>query len=80
MEIRNNGTRFINYDEWEIIKNKPYNYVKHGLLNHIMSKSIVNTNNTVLHILLQYVETSLVFIMRYTDILKNFKNIHWQNR
>lgn len=80
MEIRNNGHRFINYDNWEITKNKPYNYVKFGLLNHIMSKSIVNTNNKVLNILLQYIETSLIFVMRYTDILKNFKNIHWKNR
>lgn len=80
MEVRNNGTRFINYDNWEIIKNAPYNYAKHGLLNHIMSNKIVNTTNPALKILLQFVESSLFFVMKYTDILKNFKNIHWKNR
>lgn len=80
MEIRNNGTRFFNYDKWEIIKNEPYNYIKNGLLNHIMSKQIVNTTNPVLKVVLQYVESSLFFVMKYTDVLKNFKNIHWKNR
>lgn len=80
MEIRNNGTRFYNYDKWECIKHAPYNYVKNGLLNHIMSKQIVNTTNPVLKIILQFVESSLFFVMKYIDILKNFKNIHWKNR
>jgi hypothetical protein len=80
MEIRNNGTRFYNYDKWENIKHCPYNYVKHGLLTHIMSNQIANTTNPTLKIILQYVESSLFFVMKYTDILKNFKNIHWKNR
>lgn len=80
MEIRNNGTRFIDYNKWEDIKHQPYNYAKYGLLRHIMSNSIVNTTNPILGFLLQYIETSLIFLMKYTDILKNFKNIHWKNR
>lgn len=80
MEIRNNGTRFINYDSWETIKYKSYDYTKHGLLKHIMSPIIINTTNPVLKFILNYVETSLVFLMKYTDILKNFKNPHWRNR
>ena len=48
MEIRNNGTRFYNYDSWEIRKHDVYNYEKFGLLNKIMSPAIVNTNNEVL--------------------------------
>ena len=80
MEIRNNGTRFYNYDKWEIKKHESYNYMKNGLLNHIMSNQIVNTNNTILKVILQFVESSLFFVMKYTDILKNFKNIHWKNR
>lgn len=80
MEVRNNGTRFYNYDNWEIIKHSPYNYTKHGLLKYIMSSQIVNTTNPALKILLQYVESSLFFVMKYTDILKHFKNIHWKNR
>lgn len=80
MEARSNGTRFYNYDSWEIVKHAPYNYEKHGLLNHIMSSVIVNTNNHELKFILQYIETSMVFVMKYIDILKNFKNIHWRNR
>ena len=80
MEIRNNATRFINYDKWENVKYTPYNYTKNGLLNHIMSSQIVNTTNPILKVLLQFVESSLFFVMKYTDVLKNFKNIHWKNR
>ena len=80
METRNNGMRFFDYRNWENIKHQPYDYTKDGLLQHIMSNSIVNTTNPVLKFLLQYVETSLIFVMKYTDILKNFKNIHWKNR
>ena len=80
MEVRTNGTRFNNYDLWENKKHEPYNYVKNGLLNHIMSPAIVNTNNSILKLLLQFVESSMLFVMKYTDILKNFKNYHWKNR
>lgn len=80
MEYRNNGTRFNEYYKWEIVKRKPYDYTKNGLLQHIMSPAIVNTNNSILKSLLNFVETSLVFAMKYTDVLKNFKNVHWKNR
>ena len=80
MEVRGNGTRFNNYDSWEYKKYMPYNYKKEGLLNRIMSPSIINTNNPMLKVILQFVESSLVFLMRYIDILKNFKNIYWTNR
>ena len=80
MEIRANGTRFNEYYKWEDTKNMSYDYAKHGLLKHIMSSSIVNTINPALRTILQYVESSLMFVMKYTDILKNFKNIHWKNR
>lgn len=80
MEIRANGTRFNEYRQWEVIKYAPYDYAKDGLLKHLMSSIIVNTNNTSLCTLLRFVENSLNFVMKYTDILKNFKNIHWKNR
>jgi hypothetical protein len=80
MEARSNGTRFSNYDSWEVAKHTPYNYAKNGLLKHIMSSVIVNTTNPILQIILQFVETSLIFVMKYVDILKNFKNIHYRNR
>ena len=80
MEIRNNGTRFLEYRKWENIKHASYDYAKDGLLRYIMSPAIVNTTNPALKFLLQYVEVSLMFAMKYTDVLKNFKNIHWKNR
>ena len=80
MEVRGNGTRFLNYDKWEYRQNTPYNYRKEGLLIRIMSPSIVNTTNPMLKVIIQFVESSLVFLMKYVDILKNFKNIYYTNR
>lgn len=80
MEARNNGTRFSEYRQWERVKNLPYDYAKDGLLNHIMSPAIVNTSNPMLKLVLNYIETSFVFVMKYIDVLKNFKNPHWRNR
>jgi hypothetical protein len=80
MELRGNGTRYINYDKWEKKENMPYDYAKNGLLSRIMSPVILNTTNNLLKLVLNYVESSLVFVMKYTDILKNFKNVHWRNR
>ena len=80
MEVRNNGTRFVDYDTWEKTKYTSYNYEKYGLLRHIMSPIIVDTNMPVLKFILNFVESSLVFTMKYVDILKNFKNVHWRNR
>ena len=80
METNSNGTRFKNYYLWEDRKNMPYNYSRDGLLKNIISPVILNTKNPALKLLLNYVETSLIFVMKYTDILKNFKNIHWKNR
>lgn len=80
MEANANGTRFKNYYLWEDKKNMPYDYSREGLLKHIMSPVILNTKNPALKILLDYIESSMIFVMKYTDILKNFKNIHWKNR
>ena len=80
MEARSNGTRFNNYDTWEIVRHTSYDYAKNGLLKHIMSGVIVNSSNPILQIIIQFVETSLMFLMKYVDVLKNFKNIHWRNR
>lgn len=80
MEIRNNGTRFLNYDLWQTTKHDSYNYSKYGLLRYIMSPAIVNTDNKTLKYILNYVESSLIFVMKYVDVLKNFKNVHWRNR
>ena len=80
MEIRNNGKRFINYSRWEYKLNSPYNYQRDGLMNKIMSPAIVNTTNPMLKVIIEFAESSLIYLMKYVDILKNFKNIYWTNR
>ena len=73
-------SRFKCYGLWESRKNVPYNYERDGLLNKILSHKIVESTNTPLQIILQYYEKSLIFLMKYTDKLRYFKNPHWNNR
>lgn len=81
MDIRvKNGTRYTNYCLWESRKEVPYNYKREGLLNKIMSHVILNSDNTVLKIILNFCESSLIFLLNYVDELKHFKNPHWKNR
>ena len=69
-----------NYSLWDDRKNMPYDYEKEGLLKHIMSHTIVQTRNPLLRKMLSFYEGSLVWVMKYVDVLRNFKNIHWKNR
>lgn len=80
MKYRENGTRYIDYYLWENKKYSPYNYEKDGLLKYIMSSKIVNSNSSILQFVLNYYEKSLIFVMKYVDRLKHFKNYHWKNR
>ena len=80
MIYRPNGTKFKNYDSWENLKNSPYNYAKNGLLKYIMSDEIIRSENDVLCEIKSFFEDSIVFLLKYVDILKNFKNHHWKNR
>lgn len=80
MKVYENGHRWYNNDLWETRLNQPYNYQKKGLIRHLLSHTIVNTPNPVTQIVLQYYEKSLVFLMKYIDILRNFKNYNWKNR
>lgn len=80
MEYRDNGTRYENYPEWDSLKNNPYDYKRKGLIRHLLSKTIMNTNNDTLKIILVYFEQSIIFVLKYVDRLKHFKNYHWKNR
>ena len=80
MEYRENGTRYKDYNLWEDRKYSPYDYEKNGLIKHIISHRIVNTNNPVLKFMLNYYESSIVFVLKYIDRLKHFKNYHKNNR
>ena len=80
MEYRDNGTRYENYSEWGSLKNNPYDYKRKGLIRHLLSRTIINTNNETLKIILSYFEQSIIFLLKYVDRLKHFKNYHWKNR
>ena len=80
MEHNSNGTRFKDYCLWEKKLYVPYDYARNGLLKHIMSPVILESNNKTLKVLLTYIETSFVFVMKYIDVLKHFKNPYWKNR
>ncbi len=80
MVYKSNGARFKNYSLWETTKQTPYDYERDGLVKRILSKPITDTDNPILQTILKYYETSIVFLLKYIDILKNFKNIHWKNR
>lgn len=80
MTYNDNGNRYKHYQHWENVKNAPYDYERYGLLNKIVSNRIYNTTNECLKIILNYYEKSLVFVMKYVDRLKHFKNPYWKNR
>ena len=80
MEYRDNNSRFQKYNQWENTKYLPYNYSKYGLLQHILSRKITDSYNPILQSVLGFFERSLIFLMKYVDELKHFKNYHWKNR
>jgi len=80
MNKQNNGQRFDEYRKWERIINPPYDYAHDGLAKRILSKPIAESNNPVLKIILKFYESSIVYMLKITDILKNFKLVHLRNR
>jgi hypothetical protein len=77
---RPNGTRYESYKQWENTKQTPYDYQGEGLVKRIVSKPIANTDNPILQVVLKFYESSITFLLKYTDILKHFKDVHWKNR
>ena len=80
MGKQKNGTRFEDNYLWEDKKYTPYDYEKQGLLQHIMSRVIVNSKNPALQSILYYFESSLIYLMKYVDYLKYIKDYHHYNR
>lgn len=80
MIYNENGYRYRDYYKWELTKQSPYNYERNGLLKHIMSRNITNSKNSVLFIIKSYFEQSIIFLLKYVDRLKHFKNYHWKNK
>ena len=80
MQYRENGTRYTNYCLWESKKYSVYDYERNGLLKHIMSHKIVESTNPILQSVLLYYEKSIIFVLKYIDRLRHFKNYHAKNR
>ena len=80
MKIRENGHRFSDNYKWEDLKNQPYNYAKDGLVRHLISHKITESDNTLLQYILHFYENSIIYSFKAADILKNFKNFNWKNR
>lgn len=80
LNTTNPGQRYGKYRKWESLKNAPYDYDNEGLNKYILSKSIVNSSNPITQYMLNAYEILIKFVLKYTDELKNFKNVHWKNR
>lgn len=80
MEIYDNGNRFESFVAYNETLNDPYDYKRKGLLRLLMSSTITESKNPILKYMLAYEEKSLIFIMKYVDILRNFRNWYWKNR
>lgn len=80
MLYRENGTKYKEYFRWCDKKSSLYDYEHNGLLQHMLSNKIVNSTNPILQFVLQYYEKSIIFLLKYVDELKNFKNYHSKNR
>lgn len=80
MKTNANGTRFNTFRLYERRLHRPYDYANDGLIRHLMSRRVTQSKNPVLQYVLGYVERSLVYAMKYVDILQNFYNYNWKNR
>jgi hypothetical protein len=80
MQVFDNGHRYNELSSFEKLKNNPYDYKNKGLIQHLMSPKIYNTKNPVLRYILKIYEQSIVYVLQYIDILKNYKNYTFYNR
>lgn len=79
MEIRPIGSRRRYIKNYEVSNNQAYDYERYGLLNKVLPKVICETENTSTRAVLRFVEYILVWLMRYVDDLKNFKNWNYKD-
>ncbi len=80
MKVYENGYRYKNYDEFEKKLHQPYDYQKNGLIKHLISHKIVESKNKILQYIIMFIDRSFVYLLKYTDELKYFKNYLWKNR
>lgn len=57
-----------------------YDYEHRGLMSRIMSHVITDSNSKHVQGMIGAIENSLIFVMKYIGVLKNFKNYTHYNR
>lgn len=75
-----NGTRYNYTQYYDQVLNQPYNYAREGLLKHLVSKRLVTSENSITRFMYQVFEKQMVFVLKYADLLANFKNPFFRNR
>ena len=75
-----NGYRYRYTRDYDSKLNCPYDYAEEGLLKHMVSQRIVQTSNPITRFIYQVFEKQMVFVLKYADILANFKNPYFRNR
>ncbi len=80
MKTYKNGKRFEALKPYNMMKNNPYDYERHGLIRHLISKIIYDTKNPVTKFMIDTFEKDMVFLLKYVDVLMNFTNIYIKNR
>ena len=78
MDIRNrHNARTYNFKLFdELTEVDPYDYEREGILNKSMPK-ILFKGNTIFVSFLQLIDTRLIMMFKYIDMLKRFKWITW---
>ena len=80
LQIYDNDYKYRNMKDRETLLHQPYDFRHDGLLKRLVSKRIANTTNPILKDILNYVETNLIMMMDYADVLENFYNWNHKNR
>jgi hypothetical protein len=80
MTVYPNGKRYQYTKLYDEELNSPYNYSDDGLLRHMMSPRIVDSNNPITRFIVCVFEKEIVMLLKLTDILANFKNPYFKNR
>jgi len=78
MEYRLPGTRYAALRKYNQPKHAPYDYQRDGLLDKVLPPVITNTKNKTTRIVLDLVENASVFLLKYVDTLKHFKNWNYK--
>lgn len=80
MKVYDSGHRYDNYYKWDGLKNQPYDYARNGLINKLLSQKILDTKNRITQNILTFYEQSIIFMLKYVDRLKQFKDLSVKNR